>query len=132
MVLAELGTKLSKALRTMAESTVIDETVVNKLVQSIAIALLQSDVDVHLVKKLQENIKKAVDLENVAAGSNKRKLIQSTVIKELYGLLDSGGKPYQPKKGRSNVIMFVGLQGSGKTTTCSKYAYYYKRKGWKT
>jgi flagellar biosynthesis GTPase FlhF len=30
------------------------------------------------------------------------------------------------------VIMFVGLQGSGKTTTCTKYAYYYQRKGWKT
>lgn len=27
--------------------------------------------------------------------------------------------------------MFVGLQGSGKTTTCSKVAYYYKKKGWK-
>jgi len=28
--------------------------------------------------------------------------------------------------------MFVGLQGSGKTTTCAKYAYYYRKKGWKT
>lgn len=27
--------------------------------------------------------------------------------------------------------MFVGLQGSGKTTTCAKYAYYYKKKGWR-
>jgi signal recognition particle subunit SRP54 len=27
--------------------------------------------------------------------------------------------------------MFVGLQGSGKTTTCTKYAYYYKKKGFK-
>ena len=27
--------------------------------------------------------------------------------------------------------MFVGLQGSGKTTTCTKVAYYYKKKGWK-
>jgi signal recognition particle subunit SRP54 len=27
--------------------------------------------------------------------------------------------------------MFVGLQGSGKTTTCSKVAHYYKKKGWR-
>lgn len=27
--------------------------------------------------------------------------------------------------------MFVGLQGSGKTTTCTKYAYHFKKKGWK-
>jgi len=54
------------------------------------------------------------------------------VIKEMYKLLDPGTAPYQPKKGKCNVIMFVGLQGSGKTTSCTKFAYYYKRKGWKT
>ena len=32
----------------------------------------------------------------------------------------SGVKPWTPTKGRNNVIMFVGLQGSGKTTTCTK------------
>lgn len=36
------------------------------------------------------------------------------------------------KKGKVNVVMFVGLQGCGKTTSCTKFAYYYKRKGWKT
>ncbi len=35
-------------------------------------------------------------------------------------LLDPGVKPWQPTKGKPNIIMFVGLQGSGKTTTCSK------------
>lgn len=50
----------------------------------------------------------------------------------MYKLLDPGTAPYQPKKGKCNVIMFVGLQGSGKTTSCTKFAYYYKRKGWKT
>lgn len=34
-----------------------------------------------------------------------------------------------PKKGKKHVVMFVGLQGAGKTTTCSKYANFYKRKG---
>lgn len=32
------------------------------------------------------------------------------MIKELYNLLDPGKKPYQPTKGKANVIMFVGLQ----------------------
>ena len=56
-------------------------------------------------------------------------------------------KAYSPVKGRANVIMFVGLQvrlwdkekktnltflkGSGKTTTCTKLAYHYQKKGWK-
>jgi signal recognition particle subunit SRP54 len=38
---------------------------------------------------------------------------------------------FVPVKGVSNVIMFVGLQGSGKTTSCTKLAHYYARKGWK-
>lgn len=36
------------------------------------------------------------------------------------------------RPGRPNVVMFVGLQGSGKTTTIAKFAHYYQRKGWKT
>ena len=35
-------------------------------------------------------------------------------------LIDPGEKQWQPTKGRPNVLMFVGLQGSGKTTTCTK------------
>ena len=35
-------------------------------------------------------------------------------------LIDPGVKAWQPVKGRNNIIMFVGLQGSGKTTTCTK------------
>jgi len=38
----------------------------------------------------------------------------------LNQLVDPGVKAWQPSKGKNNVIMFVGLQGSGKTTTCTK------------
>ena len=40
-------------------------------------------------------------------------------------------EPYKPVKGKSNVFMFVGLQGSGKTTTCTKFARHYQKRGWK-
>lgn len=40
--------------------------------------------------------------------------------------MDPGVKPWKPQRGKSNVIMFVGLQGSGKTTTVAKLASYYK------
>lgn len=46
-------------------------------------------------------------------------------------MLESENKPYEFVKGRPNVVMFVGLQGSGKTTTCTKFAYHYMRKGWR-
>lgn len=130
MVLADLGQKISSAIHTMASATVIDDEAIDKMLNGIAIALLQGDVDVHLVKKMKEAIKN--DIQNqMASGINKRKLVESAVIKALYGLLDSGVEPYKLKKGKPNVVMFVGLQGSGKTTTCTKFAYYYKKKGWK-
>lgn len=46
-------------------------------------------------------------------------------------MLESDNKPYEFKKGKPNTVMFVGLQGSGKTTTCTKFAYHYMRKGWR-
>ena len=58
-------------------------------------------------------------------------MIQQAVFQELVKLVDPGVKPHQPKKGKANIIMFVGLQGSGKTTTCTKLAWYYQKKGWK-
>jgi signal recognition particle subunit SRP54 len=56
------------------------------------------------------------------------RLQTQVVFDELCALLDPKVKPFQPTKGRSNVIMFVGLQGSGKTTTVTKMAYHYKKK----
>ncbi|KAL5703616.1 signal-recognition-particle GTPase [Ranunculus cassubicifolius] len=53
------------------------------------------------------------------------------IFSELCNILDPGKPSYTPKKAKASVIMFVGLQGSGKTTTCTKYAYYHQKKGWK-
>merc|ERR1719381_65471 len=67
----------------------------------------------------------------MAQGLNKRRMIQQAVFRELVALVEPGVKAYSPVKGRANVIMFVGLQGSVKTTTCTKLAYHYQKKGWK-
>ena len=84
------------------------------------------------MKTLRENVKSCIDFDEMAQGHNKRKIIQQAVFQELVKLVDPGVKPYVPVKGRANVIMMVGLQGSGKTTTCTKLAYQYQKKGWKS
>ncbi|KAM1429434.1 hypothetical protein ACFX2I_045632 [Malus domestica] len=136
MVLVELGGSISRALQQMINATVVDEKVLNDCLNEISRALLQSDVQFSLVRDMQINVKKNVNLSDLAAGHNKRKIIQRAVFDQLCQMLqDPSGKPDQlvPKKGKkpSQVVMFVGLQGSGKTTTCTKYAYYHKNKGWK-
>ncbi|XP_059907509.1 signal recognition particle subunit SRP54 isoform X1 [Gadus macrocephalus] len=132
MVLADLGRKITSALRSLSNATIINEEVLNAMLKEVCAALLEADVNIKLVKQLRENVKSAIDLEEMASGLNKRRMIQHSVFKELVKLVDPGVKAWTPTKGKNNVIMFVGLQGSGKTTTCSKLAYYYQRKGWKT
>uniref|UniRef100_A0A0E0MLR8 SRP54-type proteins GTP-binding domain-containing protein n=1 Tax=Oryza punctata TaxID=4537 RepID=A0A0E0MLR8_ORYPU len=84
-----------------------------------------------MVRDMQSNIKRIVNLETLAAWTNKRRIIQQAVFTELCNMLDPGKPSFTPKKGKPCVVMFVGLQGSGKTTTCTKYAYYHQRKGFK-
>ncbi|KAK2425459.1 signal recognition particle 54 kDa protein [Trifolium repens] len=131
MVLAQLGGSITRALQQMSNATVIDEKALNDCLNEITRALLQSDVQFNLVRDMQTNIKKIVNLEDLAAGHNKRKIIQQAVFNELCKMLDPGKSSFVPKKGKTSVVMFVGLQGYGKTTTCTKYAHYYQKKGWK-
>ncbi|KAK3094121.1 hypothetical protein FSP39_024368 [Pinctada imbricata] len=132
MVLADLGRKITTALRSLGNATIINEEVLNEMLKEICKALIEADVNIKLVKSLRENVRSVIDFDEMAGGLNKRRMIQSAVFKELVKLIDPGVKAWQPVKGKNNVIMFVGLQGSGKTTTCTKLAYYYQRKGWKT
>ncbi|CAH1968078.1 unnamed protein product [Acanthoscelides obtectus] len=132
MVLADLGRKITTALQSLSKATIINEEVLNGMLKDICTALIEADVNIRLVKKLRENVRAVIDFDEMAGGLNKRRMIQSAVFKELMKLVDPGVKPYQPVKGKPNIIMFVGLQGSGKTTTCTKLAYHYQKKNWKS
>uniref|UniRef100_A0A914HG37 Signal recognition particle 54 kDa protein n=1 Tax=Globodera rostochiensis TaxID=31243 RepID=A0A914HG37_GLORO len=132
MVLADLGRRIRNAIGKLGQATVINEDELNAMLKEVCSALIESDVNVRLVKQLRENVRKSIDFEEMAGGVNKRRLIQKSVFTELLKLVDPSVLPFQPVKGRPNVVMFVGLQGAGKTTTCTKMAYYYQKKGWKT
>jgi signal recognition particle subunit SRP54 len=129
MVLADLGRKLQASFRSLGSASVIDEAAIDAVLKEVCAALLESDVNVKLVQNLRKNVKAQIPSEGQAF--NKRRLIQKAIFNELCHLVDPGVTPWKPSKGHSNVIMFVGLQGSGKTTSCTKLAAYYQRKGWK-
>ena len=57
MVLADLGRKITNALKSLSNATVINEEVLNAMLKEICAALLEADVNVQLVKKLRNNIK---------------------------------------------------------------------------
>ncbi|KAJ7285770.1 SRP54-type protein [Mycena rebaudengoi] len=138
MVLADLGRKLNAALSSLNRAPVVDEKVLDATLKEITAALLESDVNVKLVQSLRQKVKAKVksSLEASAADSskeiNRKNLIQKAVFDELVHLVDPGVEPYKPKKGQANVLMAVGLQGNGKTTTCTKLAVHYQKRGFKS
>ncbi|KAL3756217.1 hypothetical protein ACHAWU_007168 [Discostella pseudostelligera] len=85
---------------------------------------------------------------SAAANVNINRMVQRAVVDELTAMLtpSSSGdnnndnntsksstvKAYNMKRGKPNIILFVGLQGAGKTTTIAKFAHYYQRRGYKT
>ena len=119
MVLQELGQKIRDALNKLNKNDEIDKKMFNEMVNAIALALIKSDVNIQLVKKLQTNIRNRFD-EIEEEGGNKKLQIQRSVVKELQNMLTSKKQPRKMLRVKQNLIMFVGLQGSGKTTTCTK------------
>ena len=102
------------------------------MIKEICSALLSADVNVKLVGHLRKSIKASVNFSSLPPHTNKKRLIQKAVFDQLVALVDPHAEPFKPKKGKPNVIMFVGLQGSGKTTTCTKLARHYQSRGFKS
>ncbi|CRG94696.1 signal recognition particle SRP54, putative [Plasmodium gallinaceum] len=132
MVLTELGTQITNAFRKLQSATVVDDNVIEECLKEVIRALILSDINISYLKDIKSNIKNNIEKNIDIYGNNKKKLVQKYVVEELINLLEGKKESYVPKKGKRNVILFVGLQGSGKTTTCTKYAHYYQKKGFKT
>ncbi|CAI7890148.1 unnamed protein product [Closterium sp. NIES-54] len=105
MVLAELGGRISRAIQAMNRVTVIDEKALNECLNEITRALLQADVSFKMVMGLQQNIKRIVNLEELAAGHNKRIIIEKAIFNELCNMLDPNTTPLDSAGGRGVAIM---------------------------
>ncbi|EIM21564.1 signal recognition particle protein [Wallemia mellicola CBS 633.66] len=134
MVLAGLGRQLNSALNSFNKSQVIDEKTLDGLLKEISKALLESDINVKLVGNLRNRVKTRALKEfkdTNASGNQQKQIVQKAIFDELVALVDPQEEPYKPTKGKTNIIMAVGLQGAGKTTSCTKLAVHYQRKGFK-
>ncbi len=91
-------------------------------------ALLEADVNLRVVKSFISSIKDKAEGENVLEGVNPSQQLVKIVHDELINLL---GKELQPLNlsGHPSLIMMLGLQGSGKTTSSAKLAVKLKKEG---
>ncbi|KAL8708185.1 MAG: hypothetical protein Q9225_007640 [Loekoesia sp. 1 TL-2023] len=132
MVLQDLGRRINSAVSDLTRSPNLDEKAFDNMIKEICSALLEADVNVKLVGSLRKSIKATVNFKDIPPAVNKKRLIQKAVFDELVKLVDPHAEAFKPRKGKPNVIMFVGLQGAGKTTTCTKLARHYQTRGFKS
>ncbi len=130
MVLEKLGKSLHSALQNITKSGQVDKKAVKNLVKEIQKALLQSDVNVQLVLDLTKRIEKRALEEELPPGVSKKEHIVTIVYEEISSFLGKSTKLDLEKEEPTKVLM-IGLQGSGKTTSCAKLAAYYKKRGYK-
>jgi len=132
LVLEKLGSALNEALRRILRAPIVDETTVKELIRDIQRALLQADVNVQLVLKLSQEIQERVLKEQLPPGISRREHVVKVVYQELTKFLGEKPARLPIETGRTNVLMLVGIQGSGKTTSAAKLARYFRKRGLKT
>ena len=105
----------------------LSEKDIDTTIRDIRIALLEADVSLPVVREFVKNLKENIIghevIKNVAPDEMIIKLVNDELIKafgEENGELELNSTP--------NILMMVGLQGSGKTTTAGKLAYRFKTK----
>ena len=81
MVLQELGQKIKDALNKLNKSDNIDQKLLKEMLTTLSIALIKSDVNLHLVKKLTSNIQSQFEEIQEETG-NKKIMIQIAVVHE--------------------------------------------------
>src|SRR4030042_653223 len=128
-MLEKLGEVIRKATDRIANALFLDKDLVDSIVRDLQRALIEADVNVALVKELSDKIKKAA-LDERIKGIEKKEHMIKILHDELLNIL---GEYRQLKlNSKQNIILFLGLYGSGKTTTIAKLGNYYSKRGFKT
>ncbi len=131
MVLENLGSNLYNAIQKLVKAPVVDEATVKELVRDFQRALLQADVNVELVMELSQSIQKNALEQELPPGISRREHIIKVIHDELTKFVGETPEELKIVPGKQNVLMMVGIQGSGKTTHSAKLARYFQKRGFK-
>ncbi|MBA2563998.1 MAG: signal recognition particle protein [Gemmatimonadetes bacterium] len=125
----DLSEKLETAFRGLRSRGVLDEAAISEGLREIRRALLEADVNYQVARdflaRVEERAKGQQVLRSVSPGQQVVKIVHD----ELVELLGSRARGLDLGSRKPAVVMLVGLQGSGKTTTAAKLAQRLKREG---
>ena len=122
-----MGDRLTNAIRNIKGMGRITEENINDAVREIRMALLEADVNYTVVKEFINNVKEKALGQEVDKSLKPDELFIKIVKDEVVELLGGEVAPLCVS-GNPTILMLVGLQGSGKTTTSGKLANYLRKK----
>lgn len=144
-MLDTLRTGLRSALKKIVGATDINEDLIDSICKDVQRSLLQSDVNVKLVISITKNLKERAINEKPPKGLSRKDHIITILYSELAMLLGYSGETIKTveksresddkvisfKPGKQNIILMLGIQGSGKTTVTAKLARWLTRHGYR-
>jgi len=128
MAFESLTDKLGHIIKKIKGQARITESNIDEMLKEIRVALLEADVNYKVVKEFTNNVKEKALGTEVLSKLNPGQMIVKIVHDEIEELLGSNESEIAYPTNRPCVIMLVGLQGSGKTTSAGKLAYLMKNK----
>lgn len=128
MAFEALQEKFSRIVKTIKGESKITEKNMEAMLKEVRIALLEADVNYKVVKVFVSNVKEKALGQQVYTKLNPSEMVIKIVKDELVELLGSDRSELAYNKNKPTIIMLVGLQGSGKTTTAAKLANLMKNK----
>ena len=130
MAFESLSDKLQNVFKNLRSKGKLTESDVKAALKEVKMALLEADVSFKVVKQFMKSVQERAVGAEVMNGLNPGQMVIKIVNEELVSLMGSETKEIALKPGNEiTVIMMVGLQGAGKTTTTAKLAAKLKSKG---
>lgn len=128
MAFEALTDKFSKVIKKIKGESHLTEKNMDDMLKEVRIALLEADVNYKVVRDFVNGVKEKAIGEKVFDKLNPSEMVVKIVRDELVNLLGSDACELTYNKNKPTIILLVGLQGSGKTTTAGKLAYLMKNK----
>lgn len=128
MAFEQLSEKFTRVIKKMKGEARLTDKNMDEMLKEVKIALLEADVNFKVVKEFVNNVKEKAIGQDVFTKLNPSEMVVKIVRDELVDLLGSDNCELHYNKNKPTVILLVGLQGSGKTTTAAKLSNLMKYK----
>ncbi|MBF0780255.1 MULTISPECIES: signal recognition particle protein [unclassified Granulicatella] len=127
MAFEGLSSRLQGAVKRLGRKGKITEADLKEMMREVRLALLEADVNFKVVKEFVKKVNERALGANVIEALSPAQQVVDIVNEELTILMGTEQVPFQFSVKPPTVVMMVGLQGAGKTTTVGKLANYLKK-----